>query len=522
MESFIQRHSSRVMGVLNGFDRVRFRGTLRWLCYAEGFGRHLSAIGVRLTEFKEFTQAMSVQVRTSIEGVARAAGRPIQYLAKPSISKEAYARRIAEEDGIREGLIAVLYAVEPCRSFRIGLDKATGCIEVENAFRKCTHYYSYWMDPIWGFCHVRVQTWFPMSLHVCINGREWLGCQMDRSGMAYRRRENCFVWVEDMKRAQALLDQQLKTDWATSLDRLLVRSHPHYREIIGLPKRLGYYWSADASEWASDVLFRSASHLRSVYPSLIAHGMRHMGSRDVLRFLGRRVPDHGGVHGKFQGEVTTDLRERPEGMRIKHRVKANSIKMYDKQRSVLRVETTINNTQDFKVFRAKEDEPRGPKKWLPLRKGVADMYRRAQVSQAANERYLESMAAVEEKTPLGDLMQRLCRPVRWQGKRVRALNPLSAPDATLLEAVNRGAFTLNGFRNRDLRAMLYKKTSDPALRKKQSAAMTRQLRLLRAHGLIRKVSRTHRYVLSKRGRIAINALLVARSADTAQLAGVAA
>jgi hypothetical protein len=522
VKSFIQHHASSVMGVLNGFDRLRFRGTLRWLCYAEGLGRHLTAIGVRLTQFKEFTQAMTAQVRESIEGVARAAGRPIEYLDKPSISKEAYAREIAERDGIREGLIAVLHAVEPCASFRMGVDKATGCIEVENAWRRCKHYYSYWMDPVWGFSHVRVQTWFPMTVHVCVNGREWLNRQMDRAGIDYRRRENCFVWVENVKRAQALLDRQLKTDWEASLNRLLQRSHPNYRRILDLPKTVGYYWSADQSEWASDVMFRSPGLLRSLYPRLIAHGMQTMGSRDVLRFLGHAVPAHGGVHRKFQGEVTSDLRERPEGMRIKHRVKANSIKMYDKQSSVLRVETTINDTRDFRVFRAAEGKPRGAKKWLYLRKGVADLHRRAVISQAANARYLEAMASVEEKTRLGELMRKLCQPVQWQAGRVRALNPLGDRDARLLEVVNRGEFAVKGFRNRDLRDLLCVGTSDPAVLKKQSAAITRQLRLLRAHGLIRKVGTTHRYVLSKRGRTAITALLVARAADVSTLAGSAA
>src|SRR5439155_23248709 len=116
----------------------------------------------------------------------------------------------------------------------------------------------------------------------------------------------------------------------------------------------------------------------------------------------------------FNGEVSSDLRERPEGMRIKHRVNANAIKMYDKQGSVLRVETTINNTTDFRVFRRKEGDSRGPQKWHNLRKGVADIHRRAAVSQAANERYLESLASVEDKTPLGQLAAGLCQPVRWK------------------------------------------------------------------------------------------------------------
>ena len=522
MDTFIQRHRRMVMGFLNGFDRVRFRGTLRWLSYAEALGRYLSAIGVRLKEFKEFSLIQSTQVRESIESVAQVAGRPIEYLAKPSVSKEDHARAIAERDGVKAGLIGVLYAVEPCSSFRLGKDPETGHVRIENAWRKCAHYYTYWMDAEWGLCHVRIQTWLPFGVHVCINGREWLARQMDREGVRYVRRDNCFTWVDDVDHAQALLDRQLRTDWGAALNRLLKHSHPGYAKAVRASKHTQYYWSCDASEWASDILFRSSAELRGLYGRLIAHGMHNMGSRDVLRFLGRPIPASGGVHPEFEGEVTTDLRERIEGIRIKHRVKKNSIKMYDKQGSVLRVETTINDPMDFKVFRRKEGEPKGRLAWRVLRKGVADMSRRAQVSQAANERYLESMACMEEKTPLGELTQRLCQPVRWKKTRVRALNPLADVDAQLLVAINRGEFAINGFRNRDLRAQLYPMTTDPAALEKQSAAITRKLRLLRGHRLIRKVATTHRYVLTAAGRTAITALLAARAADTKQLVELAA
>jgi hypothetical protein len=117
-------------------------------------------------------------------------------------------------------------------------------------------------------------------------------------------------------------------------------------------------------------------------------------------------------------------------MRIKHRLNRNSIKMYDKQGSVLRVETTINDARDIKVYRTKEGKSQGGKSWR--RKGIADLHRRAQVSQAANERYLASIAAVEDTTALGDLASQLCQPAQMDGRRVRALNPFSLEDARLL------------------------------------------------------------------------------------------
>jgi len=236
-----------------------------------------------------------------------------------------------------------------------------------------------------------------------------------------------------------------------------------------------------------------------------------------MRFLGRKTTAQG-LHGKFEGEVVTDLKRRVEGTRIKHRLNANWIKMYDKQGSVLRVETVINNTRDMKVYRSKEGDEDGAKSWQRLRKGVADIQRRAEISQAANERYVERLATVDDSRSLAELAESVCEPVTWQGKRARGLNPLAKEDARLLEAVNRGEFAINGFRNRDLRGLLYSKPKNQREERRQSAAITRKLRLLRAHGLIHKVPKTHRYQLSPHGADVINALLTARHASTAKLA----
>lgn len=521
MNGFIQRHGSSVIGSLNGFDRVRLRGTLRWLCYAEGMGKYLSAMKVLLKDFKAYALSVTDRVRRATERIAETAGRPLEYLASPSISKEDTARRIAERDGIRRGLICVFSCVEPCWSLQIDRNRRAKLLEVRAGQRKCLHYYHYWIHPEWGFMHVRLQTWFPFTIHACFNGREWLAQQMDRERIAYVRRENCFLRIANVNRAQILMDRQLRTNWARALQQLVPLFHPVHREIVG-DGRADYYWSVESSEWASDVMFESASALAALYPQLIDHGMRGFGSREVMRFLGRKVPSHGGVHGGFTGEVVTDLRERPEGIRIKHRVNKNSIKMYDKQGSVLRIETTLNNARDFREYRAKEGDRGGRKNWHVLRRSVAGIHRRAQVCQAANERYLESLATLQDSTPLGRLAASVCRPIRRNGQRARALNPLSPEDATLLGVVNRGEFTVNGFRNRDVRARLYaKETTDPAEQRCRTAAVTRKLRLLRAHGLIRKVPRTHRYMLTSKGRTIINALLAAHAANTEKLVNAA-
>jgi hypothetical protein len=239
-----------------------------------------------------------------------------------------------------------------------------------------------------------------------------------------------------------------------------------------------------------------------------------------------RLTKAGTIHARFNEEVTTDLQRREEGTRIKHRLGVNSLKMYDKAYeeagALLRIEATYNNVRNLRVFRALEGDPQGPKAWRQLRKGVADMSRRAEVSHKATERYAEALATMTDTTPLAELTAPLCQRVCWKGRQARALNPLAAADATLLEAVSRGEFLLDGIRNRDLRRLLYASAAATAAEeRRRSAAVTRQVRLLRAHGLIQKVPKSHRYQVTPAGRSAIAAVLAARQADTAKLTAAA-
>jgi hypothetical protein len=388
--------------------------------------------------------------------------------------------------------------------------------------RKCLFLYDYRIHPTLGFMHARIQTWFPFNIQVCLNGREWLARQMDRVGLGYRRKDNCFPSLEDFAQTQQLMHQQLQTDWPQLLAGIAQELNPAHEAMFGnfvAP----YYWSTYQSEWATDVVFRDSPTLAELYPRLIRHGMSSFASPDVMRFLGHKVPEHGGVRGTFKGEVVSDTKHRPEGVRIKHRLNGNSIKMYDKHGSVLRVETTINAPRDFKVFRPTEGHPDGPLHWQKMRQGIADLHRRTVVSQAANDRYLEALAHVDDASPLGTLVYALCRPASLNGRRVRALQPWGPEDFALLQAVNRGEFAINGMRNRDLCRLLFADpASTPEDQRRRSASVTRKLRLLRAHGLLKKVSRTHRYQLTELGRKAITALLTAHAASTEKLSQIAA
>jgi hypothetical protein len=213
--------------------------------------------------------------------------------------------------------------------------------------------------------YTRLQSWFPFTMHIGINGREWLAEQLKKANVDYVKVDNCFTYIEDFVRAQKLLNAQVRQDWPSVLEKLAARSNPLHRTL--LPGGQPYYWSVDESEWASDFLFKTPGDLAEVYPLLVRHGIENMHSGNVMRFLGYRVPASGQVNGNFDGEILTQLQRREEGTRVKYQVKTNSAKMYDKHGN-LRLETTLNNVREFKTYRTAEGDEGGDKRWLKMRK----------------------------------------------------------------------------------------------------------------------------------------------------------
>lgn len=521
MQQFIAKLSGKINGILSGFDRLVFRGELRAL-YIPGEGgmyQYLRSSKVLLKDFAEHVQQVSRRLKDASVAAALELGRVVQYVA-PSLDKNAVARGLAKEQKVEQGLVCVLTSVEPCQSFRVLSNRQTKHLELKRERRQCLHLYHYWIDPVFGWMNARIQTWFPFRIQVCLNGREWLAQQMRKTGMGYVRQDNCFPWIEDFDRAQKLMDQQTKHNWPKVLQAIAGRLNPVHREIFR-HYRVNYYWTTLESEWAIDTRFERQQDLKRLYPLLLQHGITTFGSPDVLRFLGKRVPADGRPPAGYEGELFSDVKQREEGARIKHYIEGNSVKAYDKAYtdlgSILRAETTINRVHMFTVYRPKEGQPKGPLAWRPLRRGVADLYRRAELSRKATTRYLDALASLDDSARLQELTEKLEQPTRWKQQRMRGLRVLGA-DQVLLQAISRGEFNIHGFRNRDLQPYLYNSAGSSSVeRRRHSAAVGRKLRLLRAHGLIEKISHTHRYQLTEFGRLAITAILAAQQATVTYL-----
>jgi len=511
MEAFMKCHEQDIIGVLHGFDRMRFRGTLRSISYADGFDRFLGAVGVRYKDFGDYVQGLSERLKDHARQVAARAGRPLEYLASSRQKKEAVATAIAERDGITEGLVCILSCVEPCMSFCIRRD-GSGRFGFRSQQRKCLHLYYYYLDREFGLMHVRLATWAPFAIAICLNGREYLSRRMSKAGIEFEQRDNCFVRIDDLARAQRMMLDLEERKWERLLRSLAKRVNPLIGTRGGLPLH-PYYWSIRESEYATDVMFKDTAALQRVYGVLSRHAIEQFTSKDVLRFLGRRT------NRRFNGEVCGSYLERSEGLRVKHWLDENSIKMYDKHGSILRIETTINNARRFKVRRMTVRNGVRRMRWIPMRHGVADLGRRVKISLAANERYLEALSVVEVSCPASELLDAVSRRLIKDSRPYRALHPVSGQDAGLFKVVLSGQFLLKGFTNRHLREGLgLHCPRDRRQRRRESARITRLLRLLRAHKLIRKVSHTRYYRVTARGQRIMAAALKLRGADIAKLA----
>jgi hypothetical protein len=559
MHTFLGRFAAFVTGALCGLDRLFFSGSLRRLTHVQGLRGYLYCNRIWSKDFAKHSENVTARVIEASLRQAHELGRESRYINNSQVRKDDIAREIAARDHIKSGLICVLRSLDPCMSVQMHWNRDSRESEIRFRKRKCLHLYHYQIHPVFGFMHARIQTWFPFRVYVCINGREWLARQMDQIGLRYVRRKNTFTWLEDVAAAQALFNQQLQTHWPTLLDGLADTLNPIHADIFA-NYRCDYHWSVQESEWATDVMFRSRAALQACYPQLIRYAVTTFDAIDVLRFLGQAVPASGKIPHRRRFEMSTNLGERVEGVRLKHWLDGNSIKIYDKG-SVLRVESTVTKPANFKVYRSLEGDPEGPKAWRTMRLGIADLHHRGQLGQAANERYLQALADVHDTTPLRQLAEPLCRPApdlpclrrghqelsaadagsvpdapvlaagvpatepaqrAARPRRARALNPLAPDDAALLTHISRHEFLINGLRNRDLRPFLFGTEPAPTSeQRKRSAAVTRKLRLLRAHGLIHKVPKTHRYIVSEQGRKTIMALLAARNASTEQLISAA-
>jgi hypothetical protein len=492
MDQFIAKHADQIAGTLSCFDRVIFRGYLPFFSGA-AMASFLEAQKIPRHELKRFLLEQAARLKTHAWRMAEQAGRPFQYLAQHT-KMETLARELAARDGIQDGLVCVYSVLEPCRTYSLRWNQPT---HIQPAKRKCLFLYYFFMDRELGLIHVKLQTWFPLQIQLYFNGHEWLAHKLTRHALRYTKLDNVFLWIEDFPRAQTFADRLVLGNWVQTLQRYAHRVNPLLADLLH-PRQ--YYWVTAQAEYSTDLVFKSLSQLQDLAPRLLEYSTRYFSAREVMTFLGRKL------RGNFAGEVITDLREhelrgRLPGRRVKHRMKQNWIKMYDKAGLVLRIEMVINSPEEFRVRRRVWRRGRRKTEWVPLRKSVAYLFRYREICLQGNSRYLAALAHVEDPTlALRDVDAITVGKTPAAGRPVKAFNPIARVDRQLFGALLSGDHILHGFTNGDLRDKL--RTTQFRLRdhaKTRSSQVSRLLHRLHVYGLVAKIPHSRRWRVSAWG-----------------------
>jgi len=498
VKSFMAKHAGKINGVLECFDRVILLGHLpmasvgyflTWMS-SKRIALNLKTPRQGWWNFKDAAPWFAEQVKGQAQALAAQAGRPYRHLPAHE-PMEKNARALAEQDGIAEGLVCVYSTLETCRTFRIRYGEEGP--ELGPDLRMCLVLYYYHMDREFGLRHVKIQTWFPFTVQVYVNGHEWLARKLARQGIAFEKVDNAFVSLADAAQASHSARGFCRRAWPKLLDAWARPVNPLLSSWLA---GQNYYWVINQAEFSTDVLFAERTALATLRPRLYEHAALCFSAPQVMTFLGRKYRE------TFQGEVKSQWHRREPGAAVRHTIKGNTLKMYDKQGRVLRIETVIEEPREFFAHRCKHKKD-GTQEvgWFPMTKGVANLYRYAEVSQRANQRYLEALAVVDDLGVGQRELDRRCAPVCYQGRRRRALQPLGRDDQALFQATLRGEYAVRGFRNGELAEQLFgPRPNDLVERRRRCGRVTRRISLLRAHGLVAKLPRSRRYRATVRGQ----------------------
>ncbi len=521
MKNLIDRFSGLVNGTITGFDRIVFKGFILPLMSASEVMRFCGVRNILNKNYKDWMMTQTKRIVNAANNYSKDhCGHPVIHLPSWRIRKEELAHEQQRKEQISSGLIGVWSCQERCSSYKAVYCAQKGFPQLRNYQTRCNHLYFYFDDIEYGFMNIRLQTWFPYHIQICLNGREWLRRKLERQRMDFLVHGNKFLHIADYQKAQKFLDEQLDTRFANLLNGFSKRIFPDMEDILGA--HFSYYWTLWQSEWATDLIFKTPAALGTIMKSLLHHAHVTGISHRVLRYLDRPVTRTGKPYANSKDSVVTRVTGFNDGIRLRHWVDKNSVKIYNEQ-NVLRVETTINDPGKFRVFRHKQgQDEKEPKQRLPMRKGVMDIPLRASVSQNVNDRFMDDLATLQEKTPIRKHFDEVSRHVIKNKRRYRGLDPVGK-DRDLLLALGDHGFMITGLTNKMLREQLRETSFGKGRTEKQlSAKISRHLRLLRVHGIIKKLPNQNRYQVTLKGKRLTKALSALLAASTENLLKIAA
>ena len=481
MQNFIERHNIKIKGVISCFDRIVLTGTMPGICDAQGMSSFLTTQGIRIFDFTQWAEPLREEIRVNAEKVARDNGLEIDFIRKKNFRKETRISDIIKQRGTHPGLVHIFSAMEVCTAYKPWYNKKTRQTSLKTVTSKCLHYYFYFIHAELGLCYLRVPTWAPFRLQFYCNGHNLLASALSKKNIDFQMLDNVFVHIDDFDKAQKFADDIHMKSLHRELDKIVRQYCPIVRHFVNR-----YYWSVMQVEYATDIIFKQRSDLKLIYDEIVRTAIHSVKPETIATFLGRKL------HGGYEDEMGNHFNTRIEGTCIKHRMGSVAVKMYDKFGLVLRVETVANDVSFFKHHRRVEHrDGTWEMKDAPLKKSIYSLPMLVELMKASNRRYLDFVSAIDDPSSGIKDLNKISRSVKEDERSYRGFNLFDGDDLDLFNTITRGEFNIRGFSNKCLRKVI---------KGKKGHQVSRLLKRLRKHGLIKKITNTYKYYLTALGR----------------------
>jgi len=498
-----ERYKEKIYGAISCFDRIVIQGVIPGWCYAQGMTSYLYANDIRIFDYPQFAEPLNDMIRENAERLAKENGLQIEFIRKTgAFRKDDRIKEIIKDRGEEPGLVYIFSAMETCNTYKPWHDKASGKTFLKPDTSKCLHYYFYFIDKELGLCYLRVPTWCPFRLQFYMNGHNLLATKLKRNNIDYVMHGNAFLEISDFDKAQELSDKIRVEDLHQALDIFASRYCPVIDKY-----NLKYAWTVMQVEYATDIAFKKQSDLNLVYDHIIRAAIHSVKPDNIATFLGQRLTLH------YGGEAGNNFNTRILGTRIKHQMGEVSIKMYDKFGIVLRIECTCNDISQFRHIReVKHKDGTVTEEKATMKKSIYSLFVLSGILKAANRRYLEFISTFDDPSDGLKNLNKVSKTVKSSDRTYKGFNFFNEDDQRLLEVIARGEFNIKGIRNKSIREFIPDRSP---------AAISRIIKRLHVHGLIKKVKGTYRYYLTKLGKAIISTgLMVKNLFVVPELAGI--
>jgi len=426
-------------------------------------------------------EKISTKFRRAVESFAEANGIPWVKFAKEDRKADVMAPYLRKAAVTGRSQVAAVGVAQEFQRVWAAYQRDTATAAPQYTFakadRRVTCYYFYLWDADFGPAFIKVCAYFPYPAKIWVNGHEWAKRQAARAGVAFTELSNGFAACEDPGALQEICDRLQPGTIEVFAQRWLHRLPMPFGPA---DQRAGYWWeiSMRQVEVSRTLVFDAPRRARAFFEALIADNLDIGRPANVEIIFGRRIRRD--TKGVFRTAI-----DRPAvgpdtgGVVLNLFYKHSRIKQYLKDGRAMRIETVINAPRDL-----------GCQARLP---NLDELQAKA---RAANHRILEAERAGQGTVLASPAFERIAHPsADADGRRTPALRFGDPRVMALAGALCTTLLAATGITNKSLRALMTGLLYAPYT----PGQMTYDLRRLRLAGLIRRIERTNRYVLTPDG-----------------------